>query len=71
MVALAAALSGPFHFVIDATGALTLDERGPEKRLSDIHAMSMANSLQVNTVGSLLRCLSPLLERGVELEAEP
>lgn len=64
--ALAAALRGPFHLVIDATGALTLDGRGPEKRLADIEASGLANSLQVNAIGPLLllRCLSPLLERG-------
>jgi len=64
--ALAAALTGPFHFVIDATGALTLDGRGPEKRLADIDANGVANSLHVNAIGPLLllRCLSPLLGRG-------
>lgn len=64
--ALAASLTGPFHCVIDATGALTLDGRGPEKRLADIDSMGMASSLQINAIGPLLllRCLSPLLDRG-------
>ena len=64
--ALAAALTGPFHLVIDATGALTLDGRGPEKRLADVDAQGLANSLLVNAIGPvlLLRHLSPLLARG-------
>ena len=64
--ALAAALTGPFHLVIDATGALTLDGRGPEKRLADVDAQGLANSLLVNAIGPvlLLRHISPLLARG-------
>jgi len=64
--ALAGALPGPFHLVIDATGALTLDGRGPEKRLGDVDANGLANCLQVNAIGPLLllRYLSPLLARG-------
>jgi len=66
LVALAAALTGPFHLVIDATGALTLDGRGPEKRLADVDAQGLANSLLVNAIGPvlLLRHISPLLARG-------
>ena len=66
LVALAAALTGPFHLVIDATGALTLVGRGPEKRLADVDAQGLANSLLVNAIGPvlLLRHLSPLLARG-------
>lgn len=66
LAALAAALTGPFHLVIDATGALTLDGRGPEKRLADVDAHGLANSLLVNAIGPvlLLRHLSPLLARG-------
>ena len=64
--ALAAALTGPFHLVVDATGALTLDGRGPEKRLADLDANGLINCLQVNAIGPLLllRHLSPLLARG-------
>jgi NAD(P)-dependent dehydrogenase (short-subunit alcohol dehydrogenase family) len=66
LVELAARLTGPFHLVIDATGALTLDGRGPEKRLVDIDANGLANSVQINAIGPLLllRCMSPLLARG-------
>ncbi|HRK39003.1 MAG TPA: SDR family NAD(P)-dependent oxidoreductase [Burkholderiaceae bacterium] len=66
LVALADALTGPFHLVIDATGALTLDQRGPEKRLADLDTAAMAASFQVNAIGPLLllRHLSPLLAKG-------
>jgi NAD(P)-dependent dehydrogenase (short-subunit alcohol dehydrogenase family) len=62
---LAQRLSGPLHLVIDATGALTLDGRGPEKRLQELEAPHLLASLQVNAVGPalLLRHLSPLLAR--------
>ncbi len=63
--ALAQQLAGPLHLVIDATGALTLDGRGPEKRLQDLDADHLLASLQVNAVGPalLLRHLTPLLAR--------
>lgn len=64
--ALASVLSGPFHLVVDATGALTLEGRGPEKRLQDLNAQALASSFAVNAIGPalLLRHLSPLLARG-------
>ncbi len=59
-------IAGPVHLVVDATGALSLAGRGPEKRLAELEADSLLNSLQVNAVGPalLLRHLSPLLARG-------
>lgn len=62
---LASQLQGPFHSVVDATGALTVAGRGPEKRLADLGADGMANALAVNAIGPLLllRHLSPLLAR--------
>ena len=62
---LATALQGPFQLVLDATGALTLDGQGPEKRLADLGPEHLLHSLQVNAVGPLLllRHLSPLLAR--------
>ncbi len=64
--ALAQHVTGPFHLVVDATGALTIDGRGPEKRLPDLDAAGLLASLQVNAIGPalLLRHLSPLLARG-------
>ena len=66
LVALAARLQGPLHLVVDATGALTIDGHGPEKRLQELDAQRLLRSLQVNAVGPalLLRHLSPLLARG-------
>jgi len=66
MPALAQTLQGPFHLVIDATGALTLDGRGPEKRLADVQADALTAAWQVNALGPLLllQHLHPLLARG-------
>lgn len=65
LLALAHQLQGPFHLVVDATGALSLDGHGPEKRLQEIESDRLLRSLQVNAVGPalLLRHLSPLLAR--------
>lgn len=56
----------PFHLVLDATGALTLDGRGPEKRLDELGADALLRALQVNAVGPalLLKHLAPLLATG-------
>lgn len=66
MAALGTALQGPFQLVLDATGALTIDGRGQEKRLADLEGSALAASLQINAIGPLLlmRHLSPLLARG-------
>ena len=59
-------VQGPLHLVVDATGALTIDGQGPEKRLQELDAQRLLRSLQVNAVGPalLLRHLGPLLARG-------
>lgn len=64
--ALAGQLPGPFHLVVDATGALTIEGHGPEKRLTDLDETGLMASLQVNAVGPalLLRHLTPALARG-------
>ena len=66
LMALAAQVQGPLHLVVDATGALTIDGHGPEKRLQELDAQRLLRNLQVNAVGPalLLRHLSPLLARG-------
>ena len=66
LVTLAAQLPGPWHLVVDATGALTLDGQGPEKRLQELQADRLLHNLQVNAVGPalLLQQLSPQLARG-------
>ena len=64
--ALALQVQGPLHLVVDASGALTIDGHGPEKRLQELDANRLLRSVQVNAVGPalLLRHLSPLLARG-------
>ncbi len=61
----AQALAGrePFQLVIDATGALTLDGHGPEKRLNELGAGPLRDAMQVNAIGPalLLQQLLPLL----------
>ena len=66
LAALVGQVQGPLHLVVDATGALTLDGQGPEKRLQELDSQRLLRSLQVNAVGPalLLRHLSPLLARG-------
>ena len=62
----AVAASGPFHVMLDATGALTLNGRGPEKRLDELDAEHLLNALHLNAVGPglLLKHFVPLLALG-------
>jgi NAD(P)-dependent dehydrogenase (short-subunit alcohol dehydrogenase family) len=62
----ALAAQGPFHLVLDATGALTLNGRGPEKRLDELDATQVLAALQLNAVGPglLLKHFVPLLASG-------
>jgi len=60
------AAQAPLHLVIDATGALTLDGRGPEKRLDELDPQHLARAMAVNAIGPalLLKHLVPLLAHG-------
>lgn len=60
------ARSGPFHLIIDATGALIIDELGPEKRLDDMDAHHLSRVMQINAIGPamLLKYFSPCLVTG-------
>ncbi len=62
----ALAAQGPFHLVLDATGALTLNGRGPEKRLDELDAPHLLKALHLNAVGPglLLKHFAPLLATG-------
>ncbi len=62
----AVAAPGPFHVMLDATGALTLNGRGPEKRLDELDAEHLLNALHLNAVGPslLLKHFVPLLASG-------
>jgi NAD(P)-dependent dehydrogenase (short-subunit alcohol dehydrogenase family) len=54
---------GPFHLIVDATGALTIDGQGPEKRLGQVSAASLSRAFQVNAIGRalVLKHFVPLL----------
>jgi len=56
---------GPFTRIIDATGALTIDGVGPEKRLADLDPEVLARTFAVNAIGPalLLKHFSGLLPR--------
>ncbi len=60
---LVAEAQGPFHLIIDATGALTIDGRGPEKHMGALNATQLARAFEVNTIGPalLLKYFVPLL----------
>ncbi len=63
MAAATASLHGPFHLIIDATGALTIDGQGPEKHMGALEAKRLARAFEVNTIGPalLLKHFLPLL----------
>jgi NAD(P)-dependent dehydrogenase (short-subunit alcohol dehydrogenase family) len=54
---------GPFHCIIDASGALTLRTGGPEKHLGALNAEHLVESFRINTVGPalLIKHFLPLL----------
>jgi len=55
--------SGSFHWIIDATGALTIDGVGPEKRIDALNAQHLLKQFEINAVGPalLMKHFSPLL----------
>ncbi len=57
--------AGPFHRIVDATGALTIDGAGPEKRLADLDPAIMARAFAINAIGPalLLKHFTGLLPR--------
>lgn len=60
------AAEAPFHLVVDATGALTLGGRGPEKHLGALNIEDLTRQFQVNAAGPalLMKHLVPLLATG-------
>jgi len=54
---------GSLDLIIDATGALTIDGKGPEKSLQSVYASALNASLWVNCIGPsiLLKNLVPIL----------
>ena len=63
---------GPFHWIVDATGALTIEGVGPEKALSALDATALHQAFAINTIGPalLLRHLSGLLAKGDAMYAK-
>ncbi len=61
-----------FHIIIDATGALTIGDKGPEKSLAKLDSESLSRSFAINAIGPalLLRYLSPLLVKGDSIYAK-
>ena len=57
---------GPFHFIVDATGALVIDGVGPEKSLAQLDCAALQRSFAVNALGPavLLRHLATRLASG-------
>ena len=70
--AAASAVNGPYHLIVDATGALTVDGVGPEKSLAAVQADILAKSFQLNAIGPLLllRQFAPLLAPGPSIYAK-
>lgn len=62
----------PYNIIVDATGALTIDGKGPEKALSALQAEQLACNFQVNAIAPvlLLRHLWPLLAGGYAIYAK-
>jgi len=63
---------GPYHLIVDATGALTIDGVGPEKSLAAVQPDVLAKSFQLNAIGPLmvLRHFAPLLAPGPSIYAK-
>ncbi len=63
---------GPFHLIIDATGALTIDGTGPEKALSRLEPQALQRSFAINAIGPalLLKQLAPMLANGDAIYAK-
>ena len=70
--AAACAASGPYHLIVDATGALSIDGVGPEKSLAAVRADILAKSFQLNAIGPMmvLRHFAPLLAPGPSIYAK-
>lgn len=70
--ALHSKLNGPYDIIIDATGALTIDGRGPEKSLNALNQDVLMRAFQVNTVGPalVLKHFAPLLSGGPAIYAK-
>lgn len=59
-------MQAPLHLVVDATGALTINGRGPEKRLDELEPQGLLQALHLNAVGPalLMRHFLPRMANG-------
>jgi NAD(P)-dependent dehydrogenase (short-subunit alcohol dehydrogenase family) len=66
------AAGGPYHLIVDATGALTIDGVGPEKSLAALRSDLLTKSFQLNAIGPMmvLRYFAPLLAPGPSIYAK-
>ena len=66
------ASGGPYHFIVDATGSLSIDGVGPEKSLAAAQPDVLAKAFQINAIGPLmvLRHFAPLLASGPSVYAK-
>jgi NAD(P)-dependent dehydrogenase (short-subunit alcohol dehydrogenase family) len=64
--------SGPFALIVDATGALMIDGKGPEKHLGALDSAHLMRSFQVNAIGPalLLKHFLPRLASGRAIYAK-
>ena len=71
-LAATSAAAGPYHVIVDATGALTIDGVGPEKSLAAVRPEVLAQSFALNAIGPLmvLRHFAPLLAPGPSIYAK-
>ena len=68
----ACAAAGPYHVMVDATGALTIDGVGPEKSLAALQPAQLAQAFALNAIGPalVLRHFAPLLAPGASIYAK-
>lgn len=54
----------PFQLIVDATGALTIDGKGPEKHLGALEASHLMKAFHINAIGPVLlfKQVLPLLD---------
>jgi NAD(P)-dependent dehydrogenase (short-subunit alcohol dehydrogenase family) len=64
--------AGPYHLIVDATGALSIDGVGPEKSLAALKPDLLTKAFQLNAVGPVmaLRHFAPLLATGPSIYAK-
>ena len=68
----ACAGAGPYHLIVDATGALSIDGVGPEKSLAALTPDLLTKAFQLNAMGPVivLRHFAPLLAPGPSIYAK-